>query len=67
MKPRKGGARKRYVDIRIFLDNKSVFFEGGRVDDEKELALQRIFEKEIFRVQLENGYIKNPREGFENE
>ena len=59
---KKRGAKKRFIDVRIYLDTQSVYFGADRVDETEELEIQKIFRKELYRLRLENGYIENNEE-----
>ena len=63
---KKRGAKKRGLDIRIFLDTESVFIEGNRADEDVEHTIQCLLEKQIYRAKLENGYIENNKENRQN-
>lgn len=56
------GAKRKYVDIRIYLDTQGVYFGADRVDEIKELEIQQIFRKELYRLRLENGHIEDTEE-----
>ena len=62
---KKKGAKKRFIDARIYLDTESVYFGADRVDEKEELEVQRIFRKDIYRLKLENGYVENNEENRE--
>ena len=62
---KKKGAKKRFIDVRIYLDTESVYFGADRVDEKEELEVQRIFRKDIYRLKLENGYVENNEENRE--
>jgi len=59
---KKRGAKKRFIDVRIYLDTQSVYFGADRVDEIKELEIQKIFKKELYKLMLENGHIENNEE-----
>ena len=59
---KKRGTKKRFIDVRIYLDTQSIYFGADRVDEIEELEIQKIFRKELYRLRLENGYIENNEE-----
>lgn len=59
MKKVSKGARKKSIEIRIFLDNESIFLGGDRMDEQSELAIKRVLKTQLFREKLENGYIED--------
>lgn len=56
---KKRGAKKRFIDIRVYLDTQSVYFGADRVDEIEELEVQKIFKKELYKLRLENGHIED--------
>jgi len=62
---KKRGAKKRFIDIRIYLDAQSVYFGADRVDELEELKIQEIFRKQLYKLRLENGYVEDNEENRE--
>lgn len=56
------GARKKSVEIRIFLDTDSVFYEGERLDEGYEKLIKKILQARLYRAKIENGYIEDNQE-----
>jgi hypothetical protein len=62
MKKVNKGAKKKSIEIRIFLDTDSVFYEGERIDEGQERLINKILQARLYRAKLENGYIEDNQE-----
>lgn len=56
---KKRGAKKRYIDIRIYLDTCGTYFEADRMDEIDEIFILNHFSEKIDRIRRENGYNDN--------
>jgi hypothetical protein len=59
MKRVKKGRVKKSIEIKIFLDDESVFLEGERLNTLDENAVRRVFKDVILEYQMDNGFFED--------